>query len=253
MPEYTCQVCNFSTRIKTQLQRHEKTKKHQRNISKSQNQEDKNKFSCLLCNSTFSTKSNLQRHKSKNCNGNKISETDIYKTMLLEQQKVFNEERKLIYNHIDNLLKRVGNTTINQTNNIQINSYGNEDLSHITDSLKTQLLNIPFGMIPKLIEYVHFSSDKPENKNIVLANKNDNKIKIFSQGKWVYRNKNETINNLVDEKYYLLDSHFDSNKDTLDVKTVNKYDSFRKEYDSNAEELLKKLKQDCELTLLNNR
>ena len=222
-------------------------------MSKSQNEEDKNKFICLLCNSTFSTKSNLQRHKSKNCNGNKISETDIYKTMLLEQQKVFNEERKLIYNHIDNLLKRVGNTTINQTNNIQINSYGNEDLSHITDSLKTQLLNIPFGMIPKLIEYVHFSSDKPENKNIVLANKNDNKIKIFSQGKWVYRNKNETINNLVDEKYYLLDSHFDSNKDILDVKTVNKYDTFRKEYDSNAEELLKKLKQDCELTLLNNR
>ena len=101
--------------------------------------------------------------------------------MLLEQQKVFNEERKLIYNHIDNLLQRVGNITINQTNNIQINSYGNDDLSHITDSLKTQLINIPFGMIPKLIEYVHFSSDKPENKNIVLANKNDNKIKIFSQ------------------------------------------------------------------------
>jgi len=173
--------------------------------------------------------------------------------MLLEQQKVFNEERKLIYNHIDNLLQRVGNTTINQTNNIQINSYGNEDLSHITDTLKTQLINIPFGMIPKLIEYVHFSSDKPENKNIVLANKNDNKIKIFSQGKWVYRNKNETINNLVDEKYYLLDSHFDSTKDTLDSKTVSKYDSFRKDYDNNTEELLKKLKQDCELTLLNNR
>ena len=128
--------------------------------------------------------------------------------MLLEQQKVFNEERKLIYNHIDNLLQRVGNTTINQTNNIQINSYGNEDLSHITDSLKTQLINIPFGMIPKLIEYVHFSSDKPENKNIVLANKNDNKIKIFSR-KMGYKNKNKTINNLAD-KYYLLD--FDSTK-----------------------------------------
>lgn len=108
-------------------------------------------------------------------------------------------------------------------------------------------------MIPKLIEYVHFSSDKPENKNIVLANKNDNKIKIFSQGKWVYRNKNETIHNLVDEKYYLLDSHFDSTKNTLDSKTVLKYDSFRKEYDNNTGELLKKLKQDCELTLLNNR
>tara|TARA_Y100000591_G_C21681504_1_gene618299 strand:+ start:17 stop:778 length:762 start_codon:yes stop_codon:yes gene_type:complete len=253
MPTYTCEACNFSTKIKTQLSRHEKTKKHIRNVSKNNEVNDTNKFTCQLCKSTFSTKSNLQRHKNKNCSGNKLSETDIYKTMLLEQQKVFNEERKLIYNHIDNLLKRVGNTTINQTNNIQINSYGNEDLSHITNSLKTQLLNIPFGMIPKLIEYVHFSSDKPENKNIVLANKNDNKIKIFSQGKWVYRNKNETINNLVDEKYYLLDSHFDSTKDSLDLKTIHKYDSFRKEYDNNAGELLKKLKQDCELTLLNNR
>ena len=254
MPEYTCDLCNFSTKIKTQLARHEKTKKHIRNEeSKKKDTASISNFTCMTCKSNFSTKSNLQRHKNKNCSGNKLNETDIYKTMLLEQQKVFNEERKLIYNHIDNLLQRVGNTTINQTNNIQINSYGNEDLSHITDTLKTQLINIPFGMIPKLIEYVHFSSDKPENKNIVLANKNDNKIKIYSQGKWVYRNKNETINNLVDEKYYLLDSHFDSNKNTLDSKTVLKYDSFRREYDNNTEELLKKLKQDCELTLLNNR
>ena len=257
MPEYICEACNFSTKIKTQLARHEKTKKHQRNVcqlkSKSGEKKEEPEFICQTCKSSFSTKSNLQRHKNQNCSGNKINETEIYKTMLLEQQKVFNEERKLIYNHIDNLLQRVGNTTINQTNNIQINSYGNEDLSHITDNLKTQLLNIPFGMIPKLIEYVHFSSDKPENKNIVLANKNDNKIKIFSQGKWVYRNKNETIHNLVDEKYYLLDSHFDSTKNTLDSKTVLKYDSFRKEYDNNTGELLKKLKQDCELTLLNNR
>tara|TARA_Y100000389_G_C17426088_1_gene499628 strand:+ start:101 stop:856 length:756 start_codon:yes stop_codon:yes gene_type:complete len=251
MPEYTCTACDFSTKIKTQFARHEKTKKHQRNLQ-SVNKEPE-KYICLVCNTEFSTKSNLNRHRNKNCSGTKVSETDIYKTMLLEQQKVFNEERKLIYNHIDNLLKRVGNTTINQTNNIQINSYGNEDLSHITDTLKTQLLTIPYGMIPKLIEYVHFSSDKPENKNIVLANKNDNKIKIFSQGKWIYKNKSETINNLVDEKYYLLDTHFDSTKGRLDTKTVLKYDNFRKEYDSNTDELLKKLKKDCELTLLNNR
>ena len=34
MPEYTCNLCNFSTKIKTQLARHEKTKKHLRNLSK---------------------------------------------------------------------------------------------------------------------------------------------------------------------------------------------------------------------------
>ena len=40
---------------------------------------------------------------------------------------------------------------------------------------------MPYGMIPKLIEEVHFNDQKPENKNIVLRlNKNDNKIKIFT-------------------------------------------------------------------------
>ena len=33
MPEYICNLCNFSTKIKTQLARHEKTKKHLRNLS----------------------------------------------------------------------------------------------------------------------------------------------------------------------------------------------------------------------------
>ena len=53
---------------------------------------------------------------------------------------------------------------------------GKEDLSHITDQLKTQLVQMP-EMIPKMIEQVHFNKDKPENKNISL--KRDNKVKVF--------------------------------------------------------------------------
>ena len=106
MPEYKCELCKFSTKIKTQLARHEKTKKHLKNLAENNEKTKEHKYICLQCNMSFSTKSNLQRHKNKNCTNTKVSETEIYKTMLLEQQKVFNEERKLIYNHIDNLLNK---------------------------------------------------------------------------------------------------------------------------------------------------
>ena len=94
MPEYRCDIFNFSTKIKTQLARHEKTKKHLRNISATfvhpEQTNQVKKFVCNKCDSEFSTKSNLQRHKNKKCFKNNVSETEIYKTMLLEQQKVFN-------------------------------------------------------------------------------------------------------------------------------------------------------------------
>ena len=45
-----------------------------------------------------------------------------------------------------------------------MNSYGNEDMSHITDSLKTELIKIPYAMIPKMIEEVHFNDNKPKTK-----------------------------------------------------------------------------------------
>ena len=68
---------------------------------------------------------------------------------------------------------------------------------------------MPYGMIPKMIEAVHFNDEKPENKNIVLPNKNDNKLKVFTGDKWIYQDKEETISDLVDGKYFILDSHYE--------------------------------------------
>ena len=62
-------------------------------------------------------------------------------------------------------------------------------------------------MIPKMIEHIHFNDNVPENKNISLPNKKENIIKIFSGDKWVFKNKNEVINDLVDGKYFILDTH----------------------------------------------
>lgn len=178
-----------------------------------------------------------------------------YKELFLETKKQLQEEKEEFKKQIELLLTKVGNTTnhINNTQNIQLNSYGNEDLSHITDTLKTQMLKIPYGMIPKMIEAVHFNKEKPENKNIAFTNKKDNKIKIFCGNKWVYKDKDKTINDLIDGKYFILDSHYEDSNENMTLSSKTTYEQFRNFFDDKDKDLHDQLKKDCELLLLNNR
>ena len=173
------------------------------------------------------------------------------------------EEKDALHNKIDQLIDKVGNRTTNITNNTQniiLNNYGNEDMSHITNDIKTNLLKIPFAMIPKMIEAVHFNDEKPENKNILLPNKKDNLVKIFKENKWIHLNKDDVIKLLVSEKYNILDKHFE-NKHKNKIEELKElqefwkenYVNFRKIYSNGNKELIDKITNECELVLLNNR
>ena len=214
-------------------------------------------YICEHCNTEFSRKDNLKRHLETRCKLSKKEQVVDYKEMFYLMKDELEKEKEEFKKQISILLEKVGNTTTNITNtqNIQLNSYGNEDLSHITDCLKTELLKVPFGMIPKMIKEVHFNENKPENKNIALTNKKDNKIMVFSNNKWVYRNKNDTINDLVDCKYFILDNHYqdleDNNSISKDTKIT--YEKFKTYFDEGDKKIVEEIKKDCELLLLNNR
>ena len=261
MPLYSCEFCNVSTKILTHHKRHLKTSKHNRkleeNRQKSQKEPQKSQkepqksqkepqksqliseFICIHCNEQFSSYANKRRHELHRC----LENDDLnYKKLYKKAEK----EKSELYKKIGKLLDKVGNTTNIQTNtsnttqNIQLNNYGREDMSHITDNLKTQLLKIPYAMIPKMIEAVHFNKNKPENKNIVIPNKNDNKLKIYKDNKLVYKNKLETINDLVDGKYFILDTHYDiaiNNDNDLSPFVKMNYLKFRKFYDEGDKNL----------------
>ena len=218
---------------------------------------DKGYFTCELCGRQLSTRGHLTRHIKNNCPEIKNKkETDFFKDMLQEQKQNFENERANLYKQIETLLDKVGNTTNIQSNiknTITLNNYGNETMSHITDQLKTELVKIPFVMIPKLIEAVHFNDKHPENKNIALTNSRDNKIKIFSDNKWIYKDKEETINDLVDGKYYILDTHYEDVNNTLDNNYRSDFIKFKEYFNNEDKEFCNKLKKECELVLLNNR
>ena len=293
MPLYQCEACNFSSNLLGNYKRHLKTFKHHTNINNSligsvmstnehkmSTNEHKmstklaknepnileksansildscsnKKFICGICGVGFSSLPNKRRHENYYCKGKN--------TTLEKIRKEFKREKKELKKQINLLLSKVGNTTINnntQMNNIQINNYGCEDMSHITDSYKNNLIKKPYAMIPKMIEAVHFNDKKPENKNIILTNKKENKIKVFSGSKWVYKDKDETINNLINGKYFILDEHYESVYDKL--KDLGKLEGFKKEnyeqfrdrFDEKDKTILAMIKKTCELILLNNR
>ena len=277
---YSCECCNYSSKIKTHYNRHLKTKKHLDNIEnnvismvmtqkdpqktqkdpqktqkdpqKTQSEStDEAKFFCDFCFVTFSSFAHKRRHELHRCKQNK----HIAHTIINEK----NKQIKKLEKTVDKLIDKAGNTTINnikstqnQQQNIKLNNYGSEDLSHITDFFKTNLLSLPHGMIPKMIEAVHFNNDKPENKNILLPNKKDNKMKVFSGDKWVYKDKNETLNDLMDGKYFIMDTHYESICETTD-KNYNLFKRFQELFDKRNKIIIEAQKKECELLLLNNR
>lgn len=287
---YHCKCCNFSTKLKTDYKRHLKTKKHGRNSDpnycidneltlKNQKEPEKNqkepqknqkepvknqqnkKFSCIYCNELFKTYPSKRRHELHRCPDMPLTSMTIKE--LKNDKKKLEKDKEKLEKKVDKLTDRIGNTTNIQTNNnqnniknnIKINSYGEEDLSHITDSFKTSLLSGPYGAIPKMIEAIHFNDKKPENKNILLPNSNKNILKIKKDEKWVHKNKDMILLDLIDSKYLMLDDHFNLivNGEKLSKFTKDIYTKFRDKYDDGDKDLISNIKDDCNLLILDNK
>ena len=293
--EYKCKICDFKTVYKGDFNKHTKTKKHQQNLKElsseeknlltfpefqhktaqnfckpaenqhkpaqtSTNSKSEEIFDCEHCNRQFKTNDNLSRHLKRYCKKAKIQtdELEQVKILLEEERAAHKEEKKRLYDCIDKLILKAGNTTTNITtntqNNICLNSYGSEDLSHITDSLKKEFIKLPYGMIPKMIEHVHFSNTKPENSNIALTNKKEKFIKIFKDGKWQYCNKEEILDDLIQTNYCRLDGFYeDACEGKMSDIYQSRYKKFQEKFDEDDPELKEQIKKDSILILMNEK
>ena len=267
METFKCKLCNYSTISNGNYKRHLNTNKHinkqnqygnvleyskktQKRPDKTQKDPQKTRtLGCNYCGSVFTTFAHKRRHERYRCNDIEA----IKKRKILDHEKEIKELKKEHKLTIELLLSKVGTTNIittNTTNNLNINSYGKEDMSHISDAFKTQMLSTPYNMIPKMIEQVHFNDNKPENKNILLPNKKENKIKIFTNNKWTYRSKDDILNDLIDGKYFIMDTHYETICDKIKNR---KYETFRGKYEGKDKEVLDLIKKESEMVILNNR
>ena len=269
---FTCQICNYSTKIKCNYIKHLNTKKHKKRLYELEENDTinkksikmtpndpamtpndpkiKKKFRCDYCNTTFSTKAHKRRHEMHKCKNEDNPERN-------NTIKKLEDEKKELYNYIDKLINKVGNTTNNNTinnNNINIhlNNFGEEDISHLTTQIMTALIKGPCKMIQNAIKFIHFNDSKPENKNICITNVKSKHIKVFKNNKWCYQNKHEAIENIIDKNYNILDDHYEyKGKEELTDFERERYREFQQFFDNQDKKLISKIKDESELLLLN--
>ena len=272
---YKCIHCNFSTTLKANYNRHINTKKHRVNAgidenyssSDGANEQNEHKkstnehkmstnehnehkmstkksleYSCDYCNKLFATKANKRRHELHFCKEN-VTSKDM-KIRKLEKEK------KKLEKKIDKLLDKVGNVTNNTNNNtnniIVVNNYGKENTNYLTVDKIKALLDKPFDSVQELIKMLHFDSEHPENHNIKITNKKQPYVKIRKNDKWELKDKKETLENLVDDKYNILEDHYVEKTEEINVMN-NFIDKYQSNYD-----LQKELQKKTEIVILNN-
>jgi hypothetical protein len=213
----------------------------------------KKAYICKLCKKSFSKNSHLNRHTHRNCK--------VYKEkMVLEELELIKDNKKdkqieILQKTVNKLMDKVGNTTINNNqvnNNVQLNCFGKENLEMVTDDIKKEMIKGPFKMMPKLLELIYFNKKYPENHTMKLVNKNKELMKIHKKKGWEFVDKQDTIDYLLEDKNYTLDSYYDDNTVIFSKMIKKTYNNFRSLFDNRDKELWKQIKRDVDLLLWNN-
>ena len=289
MVKYNCYLCNYNTNHKSNYKKHLNTIKHQKNINiqglKCDNIENSslwihkdtqkihkdtqkyqksnkkyqiihNQNICDFCGKTFNTRKSMLRHIRSYCKYRKdINENKELKKIIKSQSKQITKFEELLEksgNQFNNNTQNNDNSNNKTINHININNYGEENLDMLTDDFKKHCVRHPYYALIKIIEKIHFNDEYPENKNIRLLNKRDNKLQVRDNGKWNYRNKEETIKEALDdsnerlEQFYEEKSHHFRKLIRLSCKEI-----IKNVQESNTE-LLKNLYKEMDLMLFNN-
>ena len=261
MPLYTCETCNYKSSLKGNYVRHNKSKKHRRNIGeinelgeetapKTQKDPEKTQsnptFSCDFCYSTFSSYAHKRRHELHRCKEN-VSVKDL-KIRTLEKEK------KKLEKQIIKMMDKVGtinNTTNNNTNNntqniIVVNNYGKENTDYLTVDKIKALLDRPFDSVQELIKMLHFNSEHPENHNVKITNKKEPYALVWNEPIWEIRKKKSVVKDIVDKGYLMIDTTHDS----MD-ESNKKYINFQTKFDDDETNIKEVIEEEAEIVIIN--
>ena len=214
------------------------------NTTQITNHTNKEYIKCGYCNKDYSRVDSLNRHVAKYCKKKKeLDKMENENSKIIEKQNkiIESQSNKIskIEKKLEKSVKQINNTQNNNNsnntiNNIHINNYGEENLEMLTDEFKEKCVTRPFYAIIEIIKKIHFNDDYPENKNMRLVNKRDNKIQVLDDGKWKYRYKDEAV------KYA-----FDDSNERLEQFYVEKSHKFRKFIKLCCEDIIKNI-HECE-------
>ena len=207
---------------------------------------------CIYCNRKLSRKTHLVRHE-KTCKykinhdikKNNLSELNALMPPLetlnllkkeIEQLKLELNKTLIIQPNILNKINKQQNNTINNNNNtINIIPFGTEKLKNIISNKEMfHILNKHNLCINESIKLVHFNNKKPEYKNIFITNLKDKYAYIFDGDNFIIKEKEEILNELLDNHAYNIHEFVEKNRNELEEHTLKSMDRlFNFLYDKN--------------------
>jgi len=195
-------------------------------------------YKCKYCNKEFDKRYNKYYHQ-KNCNI-KINDTN-------KQNIITNISNTNISNtNISNTnISNTNNDNRNQTINIVVNNYNNDNLEYISEKFKNNLfnqllLNNYSEPLSNLIENIKFNKNHKENNNVKITNIRSNIGFYYDKDKWIAINKNQLLNDLCDYSYKIFKKYFEEKKELLDKNIENHFNIFSAKIKSILKEGIKK-------------
>jgi hypothetical protein len=178
-----------------------------------------------------------------------------------EKEKIYKEHIDHLEKQILELTKKIGNTysyNINQhldqsvhQQNIQINSYGNENLNYITPSQVEKLISHPSTCLPQFIKMVHYHEEHPENHNVLIENIKENIIKTLKEkNSWDTNRFEEFVEQFTIEKYDQICDLYNSNEVNVNEVVRDKFEKWADQFDYVESQTRKKAEEDAKLAII---
>lgn len=222
--KFNCARCGHGFDLKANLTSHLKNKtpcpaklldvSRETLLEEYKNPTPKNpQIECIHCKKMVG-KVNLTRHlktcKNKPPTIDKESNKIVFDTPEQFKQAVQKEIKEYLSNQpIYNTYQTIHNNgTINILN---INSFGDENISHIDGAFLSFCIKNPKKGITALIENIHYNDDVPENKNLRFKSNKQNTFEQFTGSEWIECDASYTLDELIRKGYRLMNHHYINN------------------------------------------
>ena len=271
---FYCSICNVAFASNKGLQQHMKGKRHVDRVNGTTNILP---LSCGNCGKSYSHRQSLHVHRNT-CQPTTLNEIlEELKNTVLEERKQHQLEREEYKKEQQDLRSQISilldkhttngpsSTTTNHNNNntntnnietqnitININAFGNENTDYIDDKAILACIGRIYKSIPSLLEKIHFDPKHPENHNIKITNKKLPYASVMGNNqKWKTVDRKDAIETMVTNSYNMLDEKYTENKDKIPESKQQHFRGFQSKFESEDKELLKQIKTEVDMMVLN--
>jgi hypothetical protein len=171
-------------------------------------------FRCDQCDKCYNHRTGLVRHK-KTCTGSVAargkSDDDLREKYSELEKRVEELSRQKPQQHQNTFT--INNTTVN------VNAFGKEDTSGISQQVLDQCLRRTNLGLVDLVKRIHF--DNVSNRNVKASIDHSHIVECHNGLEWRYDQKKKVLQQIVDSGHRMMSEHFDDNTDRLKSEMSN--------------------------------